>query len=118
MFNQLTSSKLADCSLFNNILDQHYEKFQYLYDILSNVDQSLIENISCHESESYIKVYITPHENNNINQIIYAVNEYKHSYRLWEYFDIDIMEINGILEISLSMHDDKEEGDIYGDKFI
>ena len=67
MFNQLTSSKLADCSLFNNILDQHYEKFQYLYDILSNVDQSLIDDISCHESESYIKVYITPYKNNNIN---------------------------------------------------
>lgn len=118
MFNQLTSSELADCSLFTDIIDHHYEKFQYFYNIFSNVDQSLISNITCNGGESYIKVSITPHENNNINQIIYDINNSKHNYRLWEYFNINISECGGVLEIVISMNDDIEEGDMYGDKFI
>ncbi len=118
MFNQLTSSKLADCSLFTNILDHHYEKFQYLYSLLKGIDLDLIKDISCTESSSHIKVYIKPYENNYINEIIYYINDNKHSYKLWKYFNISIIESKNNLEITISMCDDKKEGDLYEDRFI
>ena len=79
MFNQLTSSKLADCSLFTNILDHHYEKFQYLYSLLKGIDLDLIKDISCTESSSHIKVYIKPYENNYIHEDGYDISAKKDS---------------------------------------
>ena len=118
LFNQLTSSELADYTLFENILEYHYEKFRYFYFLINDVNLKKIEKIYCKEKRSNIMVYIIPHENKYINDIVFAINNSKTQYATSKYFTLDIIEDHNTLVIDIGMCNDCEEGDIYANRFI
>ena len=51
IFNQLTSSELADYNLFSDIIENHYEKFRYLYSLINNLNLSKVKTINCKTKE-------------------------------------------------------------------
>ena len=118
LFNQLTSSELADYTLFTNILENHYEKFRYLYHMINDINLNKVVKIYCKETKSTITVYIEPHENKYINDIVYIINKKKNTYYNSEYFTTNISESKNILIIDISMSNDHEEGDIYANRFV
>lgn len=118
IFNQLTSSKLADYTLFENIIDYHYEKFKYLYFLINGINLKKIEKIYCTENRNSMEVYIEPHENKYINDIVCAINDKRHDYYNYKYFHVDIIEDGGTLIINISMKNNREEGDIYANRFV
>lgn len=118
IFNQLTSSELADYNLFEDIISNHYEKFRYLYSLINKINLKKIDKIYCKSSSSTIHVYIEPHEIKYINDIIYKINANKHNYTYSDYLNLDVYESNGVLHISISIDDDTKEGDLYANRFI
>lgn len=119
LFNQLTSSKLADFNVFAEIVDNHYEKFKYLYYMIGKLNLKKINTVLCDLNESSINVEITAKENKYINTIIFTINERKSEYKKSEYFDIDLCEENGVVILNISMNQDSKEGDLlYADRFI
>lgn len=119
LFNQLTSSKLADFNVFAEIVDNHYEKFKYLYYMISKLNLKKINTVLCDLNESSINVEITAKENKYINTIIYTINERKSTYKKSDYFIVDVCEQNGIVILGISMDCDSKEGEIlYADRFI
>jgi hypothetical protein len=46
LFNRLTDNRLADYHLFENIIDDHYDKFRYFYLIVSNIDMHNVIKIN------------------------------------------------------------------------
>jgi len=118
IFNQLTSSELADYTLFENILEYHYEKFRYFYFLINDIDLKKIEKIYCKEKKNNIKVYIVPHENKYINDIVFAINNCKNDYSSSKYFTVDIIEEYNNIVVDIGMKNDREEGDIYANRFV
>ena len=47
VFNRLTEKRLADCILFETVLDEHYDKFKYFYFIISSIGMVDIDTITC-----------------------------------------------------------------------
>ena len=48
VFNRLTESELADCSMFEELLENHYHKFVFFYTIMSDSDLlQHVDQISC-----------------------------------------------------------------------
>jgi hypothetical protein len=47
VFNRLTNSELADCKLFETILNDHYEKFKYFYYMVLELPIEDIQKITC-----------------------------------------------------------------------
>lgn len=45
--NRLTLNGVADCNLFDDVMENHFEKYRYFYDLLSDVDYSQITSLSC-----------------------------------------------------------------------
>ena len=58
VFNQLTHNGLADCSLFENMLTRHYEKFKYFYSIINNISLKSIADINCIEDIDILNIFI------------------------------------------------------------
>jgi len=59
VFNQLTRNELADCSLFENIINRHYEKFKYFYFIIDNISLKNIIDIKCQEESTRLNISIS-----------------------------------------------------------
>lgn len=118
IFNQLTSSKLADYSLFSDLIDNHYEKFKYLYYLIGDVDISKIDTIYAKTSKKTLTTYITPKNVKYSNEIIFDINSKKHKYQYSNYFEVNLIEERNVLEISIKTVDNKKEGDIYADRLI
>ena len=61
VFNRLTShDELADVSAFEDLVGNHYDKFCYLYDIVSTSDfLDHVNDIKCKLSEDAIRFVIT-----------------------------------------------------------
>lgn len=119
VFNRLTSSKLADCSLFRNMLDEHYQKFRYFYSLIKNIDMKSISEISCVSKPQSIVITIIPSENNDINTIIYAINERKKSHPDSKLFVTNIVEYDGTISIEIMLYRLAKEGELYDvDRFI
>lgn len=118
IFNQLTSSELADYNLFDEILSNHYEKFKYLYSLINDIDLTKIDKIRCTSSSRALHVYITPDKVEYLNDIIYSINDNRHNYTFSEYFILDLCESSGKLTINIEMTDGIKEGDIYANRFI
>lgn len=61
VFKQLTHDELTDYSLFEEILDKHYQKFKYFYhstsDIAFNITDK-IKGISCYSEDNGILIEI------------------------------------------------------------
>ena len=118
LFNRLTSTGLADYTLIENILEHHYEKFKYFYKMINDINLNKIDSIHAEPIDDAIIVYIEPHENNYINEIIYTINSRKTKCKNAKYFNVDVIEDDSSLVITISMCGNKKEGEIYADRFI
>lgn len=118
IFNQLTSSELADYNLFEDILSNHYEKFKYLYSLINDINLKKIDKICCTSSSTSIHVFIVPHSAKYLNEIIYSINANRHNYAFSEYFILNVYETNGELNIDIEIPEGSKEGDIYANRLI
>lgn len=118
IFNQLTSSELADYSLFSNILENHYEKFKYLYSLIEDVDLSIIDNIDCEVNPHCLRTIIDAQKSKYLNEIVYSINSNRCSYIYYKYFDVDLKQDHTQLIIDIMMKSDNGEDIIYANRFI
>lgn len=86
--------------------------------MINDINLNKVVKIYCKETKSTITVYIEPHENKYINDIVYIINKKKNTYYNSEYFTTNISESKNILIIDISMSNDHEEGDIYANRFV
>lgn len=119
IFNQLTSRELADCNLFDGVLENHYEKVKYLYSLLHGVNMNNIKNIYC---DSYLydvlDVVIVPKDSKYNNNIIKKINKNKDNYYYSKYFEINIIEIKNFIKILISVVNGDEEDKLYENRLI
>lgn len=118
IFNQLTSSELADYNLFSNIIENHYEKFKYLYSLIEDIDLSTIDKIYCSDDKYTLKTTIDARKNKYLNDIVYSINSNRYSYIHSDYFDMDIVQKHNQLIINIKMKSDLKEDDIYANRFV
>ena len=118
IFNRLTSSELADYNLFDDILENHYEKFKYLYSLIEDIDLKKIGQIYCKAKKNCLRVIIEPDNVSDINTIIYSINENRNNYTFSKYFKLDIVESQNNLLLEIGVKNNKKEGDMYDNRFI
>ena len=118
IFNQLTSSKLADYSLFSDMIENHYEKFKFLYYLIEDIDLDNIDNIYSKASKKELKTFIIPKSVKCSNSIIFDINSKKQEYSLSSFFNINLTEEHDKLVVSIRIVDDKKEGEIYENRFV
>lgn len=118
IFNRLTSSELADYNLFSEILENHYEKFKYLYSLLEGVNLKKIDDITCNTNKNTLRVIIEPEEVSYINDIIYKMNKNRNNYTYSKHFKLDINESNSRLLVEITTKNNKKEGEMYESRFV
>jgi len=117
IFNQLTKSELSDCSLFENILNYHYEKFKFFYSLIRNLCLKNVEKIICNEQTDKLLIYIhfkTKPLLNNFNKTLkteLGSNTYIHA----KYFTLDVIKSSNKIDISIMNKNISEEQEIYED---
>lgn len=118
LFNQLTSSELADYTLFSNIVDYHFEKFKYLYYMLKDGDLSKISDITCTEDIDKLDVTIKFDDTDYIDTLVYSINARKTSYSMADDFETNISWYDHALHITIAVINNEREGDMYAGRFI
>lgn len=118
IFNRLTSSKLADYNLFSDILENHYEKYKYLYSLIDDINLNKIEQIYCKANKNSLRVIIEPHNISYINDIVYKINEKRNNYTFSKHFKLNLVETQNYLLVEISTKYNKKEGDIYASRFV
>lgn len=119
IFNQLTSSELADYKLFSNIIENHYEKFKYLYSLIEDVDLSTVDKIYCDcDEEDSLTIYIEAAKTKYLNEIIFTINSNKKSYAFFDYFNTDLIQDHNKLCMVISVRNGMKEDDIYANRFV
>lgn len=113
LFNQMTVSQSSD-NFFTSMINNHYEKFKYLYHLIGCEDVVII---SCSESDNEISITIRPTAD-SYHDVWININNKKNSYKSHDLFvltmDGDYKEI--VLKIKLS-HNSKE-ADIYANRLV
>lgn len=118
IFNRLTSSELADYNIFSDILENHYEKFKYLYSLIDEIDLKKIEQIYCKTKKNTLRVIIEPHNISYINDIIFEINDKRYDYIFSDFFTLNLVETQNYLLVEISIKDNKKEGDMYESRFV
>lgn len=118
IFNRLTSSELADYDLFFEILENHYEKFKYLYSLIEDINLKKIDQIYCKTSKTKLRIIIEPQKESYINDIIYNINKNRDNYTFSEHFNLDLIESGDRLLIEIKTKNNKKEGELYESRFV
>jgi len=119
VFNQLTRSELADCSLFENIINRHYEKFKYFYSIIDNINLKSIIDIDCQEESTKLNIYIsfkTKKERDTFFNIFINKINNRCSFKYKDYFIFNVMRDTKCINITIENNDIIMEEVIYGCK--
>lgn len=123
VFNQLTHNELADYSLFEDVLGNHFEKFRYFYymtcDIPKNISKA-INSISCFSSEAGILITIEFSSDTKCDEYkeFLESNSFESNFCYAEYFKLNT-EIKGgrILDVLIENDEIVREDEIYEDRF-
>jgi len=118
IFNRLTSSELADYNLFSEILENHYEKFKYLYSLIETINLDKVDRIQCKTNKHNLRVVIEPDDISYINDIICEINSNRNKYTFYKYFDLNLTESHSCLLIEIGIKNNKKEGEMYASRFI
>jgi hypothetical protein len=113
IFNRLTSSELADCDLFSDILENHYEKFKYFYSLIEDINVSKIDRIYCKTNKNTLRIVIEPEDTSYINKIIYSINSNKDDYTFSKYFNLNLIESGDCLLVEIETKNNVKEEGIY-----
>lgn len=109
VFNQLTHTELADCNTFQNILNNHYNKFKMIYKHIKHLEIDDILKITCIDSDSGLIVCIIPRRPEILIDFVEDVdNDYN--------FDVEFSYTDGKLLMKI-FDSDISEVDIYESKF-
>lgn len=118
VFNQLTHSELTDYSLFEEVLDNHYEKYRFFYNIMEPIELDKVKNISCevpaHETELLITVEFDSQK--DLNSFL-AIFEARLCDAVCRYFTVYLEQDGDVLNISIENKNISREGEIYEDRF-
>lgn len=120
IFNQLTSSELADYKLFSSIIENHYEKFKYLYSLIEDINLDTVDKIYCHcdDDKDSLTIYIEASKTKYLNDIIFTINSNKKSYAFFDYFDTNLVQDHKKLCIVISVRYGMKEDEIYANRFV
>jgi len=120
VFNQLTENELADCDLFEDILNLHYEKFKYFYLIIEDICLGDVQKIECTENTKQLIVIIKFDDNKDRDSFRKVMDKYtknKNSVYYSKYFSVKIEKESNKLNISIENKKICREEDIYEDRF-
>ena len=118
IFNRLTSSELADYNLFSEILENHYEKYKYLYSLIEEINLDKVDRIYCKTNKHNLRVVIEPQEITYINDIICEINKNRNKYTFYKHFNLDMVESHNCLLIEIGIKNNKKEGEMYASRFV
>lgn len=77
IFNRLTSSELADYSIFEDIIEYHYEKFKLFYKIIKKIDLRKIDEIFCIDPNAEsLNISIITRDNKYISDILDSIEKF------------------------------------------
>lgn len=117
IFNQLTSTELADYTLFDNLLELHFEKFRYFYSTIKYLDLDNISEITCTDTDDSLTFNIRPKKNKYVNDVenllISEANKYAYHYA--KHFKIDISSTNSMIIFKISHKKIRKEREIYAE---
>ncbi|NNV04707.1 hypothetical protein, partial [Brevibacillus sp. MCWH] len=123
VFNQLTHNELADYSIFQEVLGNHYEKFKYFYFITKNFPDKVtnkIKRITCLCERNCLKIIVKFSDNKSPKNYceIFNDNVGTDMYEFKDYFIVNV-EKNDDNSVLIVIHCDKvlQEEDIYEDRF-
>ena len=111
-FNCITEKHNADRdSIFNDIIEYHYEKYRYFYHILSSLRQSSIKDIFGEIEDSVLIIAIEPTSIDQLPKLYKAINKSKDNYILSTSFNLDMEETGSIIYLRFSLAPDIESED-------
>lgn len=121
LFNQLTHDELADYTKFENVLDNHYEKFKYFYRLMGVVGLDNIQKVRCSDTDDSNTLCIEIEFENKKHLKEFeksfddVVKTYKHYYK--KYFKVVVESNKTTILISIINKKISKEGEIYEDRF-
>lgn len=113
IFNRLTSTELADYNLFEDIIDNHYEKFKYSYYLIKDINLDTIDKIYCISKKNSINIVIKPLNNNIIDDLITIITKDISGYQYSNEFKISIKQSSVDIIIKINAVNNKKERDLY-----
>jgi len=117
IFNKLINSDLSDCSIFENILNYHYEKFKFFYSLIKNLCLKNVEKISCQEKIDDLLILISfktkPLTTNFSKALQDTINSNDYVYA--NHFILTINKNSNIIYISIMNKYVSKENEIYED---
>jgi hypothetical protein len=117
VFNQLTSSKLADCDTFKDIIKYHFTKFRYFYSLIYDIDTNKISRIDCVEHNNHLGVSIIVTDNKYVNDVCDTINKNTESYFMLTCFSLHIDADDDIINVTIKSTDIESESDNYANRF-
>lgn len=121
VFNQLTQSELTDYSLFENVLDNHFEKYRFFYEVMEPISLNDVKKICCecpaHGTELLIIVKFNSKK--HLDQFIESFRSRLDVTNcfLADYFLTTLSRDGNSLNISIENKNISKEGEIYEDRF-
>lgn len=103
VFDQLTHTELADCNTFQNILNNHYNKFKMIYKHIRHLELDDIMKITCADTRDGLIVCIIPKNPEVLLGFVEDVDDeyhfnvhfsYENNKLLMEIFDGDMSEVD------------------------
>lgn len=86
--------------------------------MIDDIDLKNVNTIYSKASKKELTTVIVPKSVKYSNEIIFDINDRKTKYPLSEYFNVNLIEEKQGLEISISMVDNKKEGEIYANRLV
>lgn len=118
VFNQLTQTELADSSLFEDVMQNHFEKFKYFYAVMQVLSLKLVDKIVCSTATTQLVISINFEKKGDREK-------FSESFRnslldcpscLNKYFSVNVTTTGKKLNISIENKSISREDEIYEDR--
>jgi len=121
VFNQLTQSELTDYSLFEDVLDNHFEKYRFFYSVMEFISLKHVKKIYC-ECPANKRELIIIVKFSGKKHMADFIDEFQHNLEntrtfLRDYFITTLNKDGNCLNISIENKSISRESDIYEDRF-
>lgn len=100
IFNQLTTDE--ESADFNELLDLHYFKFNYFYELIRKVKKKSIQYMKCTMSDYSLEIDITVSENINVSELADKMLNNKKLFRLQDEFSVESSVSGNVITLNIS----------------